>query len=259
MGGKKIAKADNSKIKKKAKRKGLVGTVYKRLTIIFGIATFVFGIASVALTIYSIDLQQRESASRKVLQKLKDILTALSDTTSNSQLKRMADDIKKNIPDNYKHYVRFVGSMVDSLEIYQKKLAGYERRITKSLMPNQTLRKKYPVEGWTAERALFFEIIDPIDSLKPTKGTPTYVLVKLKISPEEVYCLQIRLASEKFTLGIYSYQPQGIYNKLEIPEINIQHASTAHVGIYLKEDTLERFPRFYRKEVKVQRRNGIGS
>ncbi len=253
MSNKKLKIAPNGCLKRGNKKteKKSTDRMYKILSIIFGVATFAFGTASVLLTIYSINLQKRESESRRILQQIESILTALSDTTTNLDVQDVAKLIQSEIPKDYKFYVRSVGSIADTMEYYEKKLKEYEKRIMSSIRPNQLLTKIYPRKGFIAEKPIFFELLGPSGVIRLTKNKPVHIPIKLKIPSEDIYCFSVRILSDRYLLAQYDYLPQGVYNKLEIIDIPSKDTLTVEVGIFLKTDTLNEYPRFFRKEIKV--------
>ncbi len=173
----------------------------------------------------------------------------MSDTTSVLQVKTAINNIKNNIPDNYKYYVRSVGSLADSLEHYNKYLLGYEKRIIESLLPAEMMRNKKQFKGWAQERALYFEIIYPNDTIRFSDSSKNYIVIKFLIPVDEVYCIEIQLSSEKYLVATYDYFPRGNYNKLSIPDLDKINPVKGEVGIFLKQDTTSIYPSFYRKEL----------
>lgn len=246
MAPREISKTRKQRINKKSNDK-----IYKTLTMIFGIATFVFGTTSILLTLYSINLQKRESESRRILRQIESILTTLSDTTTNSDIQDAAQFIQNEIPKDYKFYVHSIGSIADTMEYYERKLKEYEKRIVSSTQPNQLLTTIWSRKGHIAEKPLFFEFLGPSGTIRIAENKPVQIPIKLKIPSEDVYCFSVRILSNRYLLAQYDYLPQGIYNKLEIIDIPSKDTLAVEVGIFLKIDTLNQYPRFFRKEITV--------
>lgn len=235
------------------KKKKVKGRVKKRSSeLLFKILTVVFGTASLLLTIYSIRLQRKENESRQIIQEVGNLLSNLSDTTSSKEAKDVIGFIQKEIPRDYKSYVKSVGKIADSLKLYEKKLRNYEKKIVESLLPNKPLlRSVFNRKGYTKEEGWIFEILEPKDEIKAKKDETLKFLIKLNIHHELVYCFHIMLLKKDTLVGSYDFYPQGTYNKIVIESSNISGKLTAQVGIFLKEDKGKMYPKFYCKKRRI--------
>jgi len=243
---KKKAKRKKNKKSKKAKIKWSIVSIG---------ANIVLGIVSVLLGIYSLKLQAQATHTREILQKLEEELSILRDTVSSPEKLSVINYLKRQIPSSYVTYSRVLNKFADSLEYYNKKIQVAERKILENLPPNDPYLKLPPLwKGYIKESGWIFDIISSPTIVEISKDTPIRILLKLKIPPTEVLCLQVLLEKGHYIIASYQYLPQGKYNKLELPKVDFtdeKDSLNLVVGIYLKEDTLKKYPRFFAKRVKL--------
>ena len=250
------------KKRRKINKKGIKNTKRKGKSFenVYKFSTWILTFISVVLTCYNLKLQIQAEKSKKILIQIEKVLNNLSTNPSLTETKQALNDIKSNILKSQISYIKSLGSMADTMEIYSKKLQEYENRIIKLILPNKPIIKEIHKGAYILKKeTVLFDILKSKKIINLSQEYPTYVLVKLNISFKDVHYFEIQLIKNRHLIACYNYLPQGVYNKLEIPAMELSDVTNliAYIGIYLKKDSLKSIPIYYCKEVKIRFSNHL--